>query len=70
MAERQKPNSLPDVTPVESKRELNPDDVARRAHELYEARGRGEGRDVDDWLQAEDELRQRRYKEGRGEERE
>jgi DUF2934 family protein len=31
-------------------------DVARRAFELYEARGREAGADVDDWLQAEREL--------------
>jgi hypothetical protein len=59
MAQRQKPDSPPDVTPVESKWKLRPDDVARRAHELYEARGRGEGRDLDDWLQAEEELRRK-----------
>jgi Protein of unknown function (DUF2934) len=32
------------------------DQIARRAHELYEARGRTDGRDLDDWLQAEREL--------------
>lgn len=32
-------------------------DVARRAYDLYLARGREDGRDVDDWLQAERELR-------------
>jgi hypothetical protein len=58
MAQRQTPESpLSDGTPVESKRELSRDDVARRAHDLYEARGRGEGRDLDDWLEAEEELR-------------
>jgi hypothetical protein len=31
--------------------------IARRAYELYEARGRGPGYDLDDWLQAERELR-------------
>ena len=33
------------------------DDIARRAYELYEARGRDDGRDFDDWLEAERELR-------------
>jgi hypothetical protein len=33
------------------------DEVARRAHELYEARGGEHGADVDDWLRAERELR-------------
>ena len=33
------------------------DAVALRAHEIYESRGRVEGCDVADWLQAETELR-------------
>ena len=32
-------------------------DVARRAYELYEQRGGEHGRDLDDWLLAENELR-------------
>jgi hypothetical protein len=31
-------------------------DVARRAYQLYEARGRQDGRDIEDWLRAEQEL--------------
>jgi hypothetical protein len=31
-------------------------DIARRAYELYLARDREHGHDVDDWLQAEREL--------------
>lgn len=34
------------------------DQVARRAYERYEARGRGDGRDMEDWFEAERELRQ------------
>ena len=30
--------------------------IARRAHEIYEARGGNDGRDLDDWLQAEREV--------------
>ena len=33
-------------------------DIARRAHEIYESRGRLDGCDVADWLQAEADLRQ------------
>ena len=33
------------------------EEVARRAYELYEARGSEPGADLDDWLQAEHELR-------------
>jgi len=31
--------------------------MSRRAYELYEARGCNDGHDVEDWLQAERELR-------------
>jgi hypothetical protein len=34
-------------------------DVQRRAYELYLQRGRGHGRDVEDWLEAERQLRKR-----------
>jgi hypothetical protein len=34
------------------------DEIARRAYQLYEARGGGHGRDWNDWFQAERELRQ------------
>jgi hypothetical protein len=32
--------------------------IRRRAFELYELRGREDGHDLDDWLQAESELAQ------------
>lgn len=34
-----------------------PEQIARRAYELYEQRGRENGRDMEDWLAAERELR-------------
>ena len=34
-----------------------PEDIARRAYELFLARGCEHGHDVEDWLQAERELR-------------
>jgi len=34
------------------------DEIARRAYQLYEARGGEHGRNVDDWFEAERELRQ------------
>ena len=34
------------------------DEIERRAYELYEARGRADGHDRDDWFQAEHELQQ------------
>ena len=36
--------------------------VRRRAHEAYEQRGREEGHQLDDWLQAEAEVAQRKAK--------
>lgn len=34
----------------------NHSEIERRAYELYEARGRADGHDWDDWLEAEREL--------------
>jgi hypothetical protein len=34
--------------------------IRLRAHELYEARGREEGHDLDDWLHAEEEITQKK----------
>lgn len=60
--------SHPDNTVIESlcavKSELPPSaelpcergDIARRAYEIYESRGRIDGFAVDDWLEAEREL--------------
>lgn len=36
--------------------------IRRRAYELYEQRGREDGRDFDDWLQAESEVTQTKAK--------
>ena len=33
------------------------DDIACRAYDLYVARGREDGHDIEDWMQAERELR-------------
>jgi rhamnose utilization protein RhaD (predicted bifunctional aldolase and dehydrogenase) len=35
---------------------ISKDDVARRAYELFLARGQAEGHDVEDWLEAERQL--------------
>jgi hypothetical protein len=35
-------------------------EIARRAYEIFERRGGGHGHDLDDWLQAEGELRDSR----------
>lgn len=39
---------------------IDQEDIARRAFELYEARGCEQGHDVEDWLQAERELAEER----------
>lgn len=36
--------------------------IRRRAHELYEQRGRNEGHELDDWLQAESEVSRQKAK--------
>jgi len=35
---------------------VNDDEIARRAYELYEARGREPGHEIDDWLDAEQQI--------------
>ncbi|MDB6017114.1 MAG: hypothetical protein JWR19_1603 [Pedosphaera sp.] len=42
---------------VKSKLTPTSEDIARRAYELYVARGKSDGRDAEDWAQAERELR-------------
>ncbi len=32
------------------------EEIRRRAYELYEERGRADGRDIDDWIRAEAEV--------------
>src|SRR5215510_2812218 len=41
---------------AEHHRVITKDDVARRAYELFLTRGRAEGHDVEDWLEAERQL--------------
>jgi len=36
--------------------EAHPDRISQRAYELYEQRGRQDGRALEDWLQAEQQL--------------
>ena len=42
--------------PVATPSAPSPEAIAARAHELYLARGRADGHDLDDWLQAERDL--------------
>ncbi|HEX4921347.1 MAG TPA: DUF2934 domain-containing protein [Candidatus Bathyarchaeia archaeon] len=38
------------------------DQIRERAYELYEARGRGDGHDTEDWLQAETDLAEKKVR--------
>ncbi len=49
------PEDQPSVT-TENHRAISKDDVAPRAYELFVARGRVDGHDVEDWLEAERQL--------------
>jgi len=40
--------------------EQDPDQISRLAHELFEARGRQDGGHLEDWVQAEREMRRQR----------
>ncbi len=46
------PTVVPDALPTT----MTDRDIARRAYELYDKRGREHGHDLDDWLQAEREM--------------
>ena len=41
---------------AENHRVITKDEIARRAYALFLVRGQGEGRDVEDWLEAERQL--------------
>ena len=45
------------AAPVNQPVQVSETDIARRAYEIYCERGRQHGRELDDWLQAERELR-------------
>jgi Protein of unknown function (DUF2934) len=44
---------------IDAATDISKHDIARRAYDLYLTRGSEPGHDVDDWLQAERELRSR-----------
>ena len=46
--------------PTDAVTNVTDEEIARRAYDLYLARGRQHGHDVEDWLQAERELRTQR----------
>jgi hypothetical protein len=54
---RAKAAGQPPTLPVPGPSQVSEAEIAARAFELYLARGCQDGRDLDDWLQAERELR-------------
>jgi hypothetical protein len=56
----QKPTmkTAPPSSATEAERSLE-DQIRIRAHELYDARGREDGHDVEDWVHAEAEIKSR-----------
>ena len=48
-----KKSTVPTTTNAGSSLE---EEIRRRAYQLYEERGRGDGHDLDDWLSAEAEI--------------
>ena len=52
------PEVIVDLSHPDVAGDAEKDDIAQRAYEIYEERGRADGADVSDWLQAERELRQ------------
>ena len=57
---RNKRNGAPQNAGDTTAATIDRDRCAQRAYELYLARGRQDGRDLEDWLTAERELRERR----------
>ena len=51
-----RPNDLVIPPTVEQFGDVAETEIARRAYELYEQRGCAHGHDIDDWLQAEQQL--------------
>ena len=50
------PFPIPVTTPPDGDSDANHGDIARRAYEIYLARGGTHGQDIDDWVRAEQEL--------------
>jgi hypothetical protein len=55
------PHQTPSLAVMKSAPDLH-EQIRRRAYQLYEERGRTEGHELGDWLQAESEMAQRKAK--------
>jgi len=56
MSKAQRKAKSPKLVSAEHQLAISKDDVAQRAYELFLARGRADGHDVEDWLEAERQL--------------
>jgi hypothetical protein len=63
---RRKDNGAPQNVGDTTAATIDRDELARRAYELYLARGGEDGRDLDDWLTAERELAESRVPQTHG----
>jgi len=57
---KQEATKMPDQEQMARMYRISKNEIAKLAYELYEARGRVDGYDVDDWLEAEWELIEKR----------
>ena len=53
------PYKKPSATAVSDPQEIE-ERIRQRAYELYEARGQGDGQDLEDWLRAEEEITEKK----------
>jgi hypothetical protein len=60
MRKQSKKKSAPAPADSASTASADQNEIARRAYRLYEERGRVPGHDLDDWLAAEEALREER----------
>jgi len=56
------PSRLRETNPTTVSTSDHQEQIRRRAYELYEQRGRNDGYELNDWLQAESELTQPKSK--------
>ncbi|MGC2183110.1 MAG: DUF2934 domain-containing protein [Terriglobales bacterium] len=56
------PKKLPVAATSEPHDPKVEEQIRLRAHELYEARGREEGHELEDWLRAEEEITSKRFR--------
>ena len=55
------PTKKPPATAVSDPQELE-NQIRQRAYALYEARGREDGHDLEDWLHAEEEITEKKVR--------